>query len=391
MKIIFIHDHKFKVDESGSFYTDGKFTNELFNRYINLEKDTIRVIARKINLDISPEKLNKVDHPQLIFNCVKGINPIQIFIINFYHNINILKDILNSDLNIMRLPSFLGLFTCFLCIVFGKDYFVEVVGHARDSLLDKHSNFFKKLFASIYSFFTRVAIKKATGAIYVTEYALQKDYPCLGITEYASNVILKIDSKGNPKKCYEVNKKINVGLIGSFNNHYKGIDLAIEAVAYLKNEKNIIANLYVLGHGSLLDEYQYLARDLQIENQVFFDGLLPLEEVSSWLDKLDIYIQPSLTEGLPRSLIEAMSRGLPCIGSNVGGIPELLSPQYLINTNNIEDLIDKLEALINSQSVREDAGIGNYHKAKEYDFEVLSERRDQFWKKASGLVEYVVK
>lgn len=384
MKICFIHDHKFKFDLNNIYYTDGKFTNELFDRYIVDKDDQVNVISRKVPIKDFSIKLNKVDHPQVIFSCVRGVNPLQIFIFNCIYNFKIFYTVIKSDLNIMRLPSFLGLFCCLLCLIFRKKYFVEVVGHTRDSLLDNNSKLIRKLIANLYSFFAQMAIKNATGAIYVTKYALQKDYPCLGLTEFASNVILKIQDQQNPKKDYIISDIPKLGLIGSFNNGYKGIDFAIKLISVLKNTHNRIVHLHILGQGSLLNEYQKLVNNLKLEDQVFFDGLLPLEEVPIWLDHLDLYIQPSLTEGLPRSLIEAMSRGLPCIASDVGGIPELLSTEYLFSEFDESVVAEMLENLLRHQKVREFSGQTNYINSLEYSFENLEKRRRKFWSNAKN-------
>src|SRR5690606_42058407 len=71
-----------------------------------------------------------------------------------------------------------------------------------------------------------------------------------------------------------------------------------------------------------------IARKYGVADPVDFLGRITRKEVFQWLDKIDLYIQPSKTEGLPRALIEAMSRGLPCLGTRVGGIPELLTDEH---------------------------------------------------------------
>jgi len=384
--LVYIHDHKFKLSPDNKFYTDGKFTNELFNRYIFSDEDKIVVIARKVNIYENFDDYNLVDHSQVKFSCVTGINPIQIFINNISINLFIFNIILKCNLIVIRLPSFLGLFCSLLCILYSKKYFIEVVGHARESLLDRNPSFIKKIFVNIYFKLTQFVVKRATGAIYVTKSALQKDFPCSGINEYASNVILKIDKKNNPKKNYTIIDTPKIGLIGSFNNHYKGIDFAIKTIAYLKNKRNLKVELYILGHGTLLNEYQELARSLEVGDQVFFDGLLPLEQVSKWLDNLDIYIQPSLTEGLPRSLIEAMSRGLPCIASNVGGIPELLNKDMIFTDFDENIFSTMIESLLSSYSDREREGSENFKNSLEYEFEVLELKRRNFWEKSRSIV-----
>ena len=61
-----------------------------------------------------------------------------------------------------------------------------------------------------------------------------------------------------------------------------------------------------------------------------FNGVLPSgQPVLNWLDDIDIYVQPSFQEGLPRALVEAMSGGRPAFASTTGGIPELLPADCL--------------------------------------------------------------
>ena len=94
---------------------------------------------------------------------------------------------------------------------------------------------------------------------------------------------------------------------------------------------------------------------------------------------MDVYIQPSLQEGLPRALLEAMSRGLPCIGSNAGGIPELLEKKMIFKKRNVKQLCKILknlnkEELINSANY-------NFKKSKLYNLSYLNNKRNNFYDK----------
>jgi len=78
-------------------------------------------------------------------------------------------------------------------------------------------------------------------------------------------------------------------------------------------------------------QFEAMVRRLGISQCVQFHGQVPHgKAVFEFLDSIDIFVMPSRTEGLPRSMLEAMARGCPCIGSAVGGIPELLAPEALI-------------------------------------------------------------
>ena len=68
--------------------------------------------------------------------------------------------------------------------------------------------------------------------------------------------------------------------------------------------------------------------------------------VFNWLDDLDLYLQPSYTEGMPRALLEAMSRGLPCCASAVGGIPDLLPDECLSLAGDCDSLAKNIHAVI---------------------------------------------
>lgn len=108
--------------------------------------------------------------------------------------------------------------------------------------------------------------------------------------------------------------------------------------------------------------------------------------MKQWLDQLDLYIQPSFTEGLPRALIEAMSRGLPALASDVGGIPELLDAEYMFSSFEEDIFADKILKFIQDENLRELCGNNNYIKAKDYDFFRLERNRREFWKACRNLI-----
>lgn len=83
---------------------------------------------------------------------------------------------------------------------------------------------------------------------------------------------------------------------------------------------------------------------LRVAEQVVFAGSLPHDAVFSWLDGLDLYIQPSTVEAMPRALIEAMSRGLPCLASEVGAMPELLGDTCIFAKKDVRGIVRLLDA-----------------------------------------------
>ena len=91
-----------------------------------------------------------------------------------------------------------------------------------------------------------------------------------------------------------------------------------------------------------LEKRKKLIAELHLEDCVSILGAKPHSEVFSWLDSIDIYVQPSFMEGLCRSIVEAMSRACPVICTNVGGNYELVSSDCLFEKADYVKLADML-------------------------------------------------
>ena len=138
--------------------------------------------------------------------------------------------------------------------------------------------------------------------------------------------------------------------------------------------------MHFLGAGDK-ENWLNIIKKYGVSNNIYFDGTLPSgQEVYNWMDKLDIYIIPSLQEGMPRALIEAMSRACPCIGSNVGGIPELIENECIIQKKNEKELEYKIIELIEDKDKMKNIAKRNFYKSQEYEKNKLEEKRDKFRK-----------
>src|SRR6202161_2282263 len=117
-----------------------------------------------------------------------------------------------------------------------------------------------------------------------------------------------------------------------------------------------------------------LARELSIERSVHFLGQLGFGlPVCDFLDSVDLFVMPSRAEGLPRALVEAMARGCPCIGSSVGGIPELLAPEDLVPRNDPEALAQKIMEVTSDPARMKEMSQRNLARTKQFDPEILRE------------------
>lgn len=105
----------------------------------------------------------------------------------------------------------------------------------------------------------------------------------------------------------------------------KGTSYAIEALNLLVSKYKMNASLDIVGDGRELSNLKVQAGNLDIDNLVTFHGNLPHDEVLSVLSQCDIFCLPTLSEGFPKAVVEALMCGLPCVTTEVSVLPRLMS------------------------------------------------------------------
>lgn len=184
--------------------------------------------------------------------------------------------------------------------------------------------------------------RQAVAASYVTRLALQARYPASSEAYVCAVSDVRLDGHFADPQTIENRKQktlqlaeglrcpARLGFVGSLATYYKGADILIKAVALCRQE-GLQVEAHLLGDGRTRPELYALALKLAVSQHVHFHGHVPAgKAVFDFLDSIDIFLSPSRQEGLPRAMLEAMARGCPCIGSAVGGIPELLATEALI-------------------------------------------------------------
>jgi glycosyltransferase involved in cell wall biosynthesis len=117
------------------------------------------------------------------------------------------------------------------------------------------------------------------------------------------------------------------------------------------------ATLLILGDGPQRARLEALCRDRRLTDSVLFVG--NVENVVQYLQCSDVYVLPSLTEGLPIALLEAMACSLPVVASAVGGVPQVVEDGvngFLVPPGNVRDFQDKLKGLLRDGELRHQMG-----------------------------------
>ena len=89
-------------------------------------------------------------------------------------------------------------------------------------------------------------------------------------------------------------------------------------------ETGTVVHTLIIGDGPDKDMLESLTHQLQMGNYVTFKGQIQNEQIPDYLAASDVFVLPSLSEGFPNVLLEAMASGLPIVATNVGGIPEFV-------------------------------------------------------------------
>ena len=379
MKVYFITDHPF-WESDGSYYSGGGLPYTIWDRYLlgDVELCVIGRYSKKPNITLSSRdnvsfKLSKLyQKPQDAIVRYKKV----------YDELTTYME--DADRVIIRLPSWLGLIAQQICLKKNIPYATEVVADAYDSYRN-YGNLSGLLFASLYHQLNRIAISKSKYTLYVTQEYLQKRYPnenyTLGCTD---SEIDPVDIEVLQRRLSKIemlkeNASITCGQIGNISVKYKGYHIMLKAMAELK-ETGIKLQYHIAGGGSA-ENILLLAKKYGIEDQVIIRGRIPHEEIPQFIDSLDIYVHPSFQEGLPRVIVEAISRGCPCLTSDVAGTPELIEESCLHHTGDVEKLCLDLHTFIENTELMKQAAVRNYNHAKQYYSDILDKKRSDFYTK----------
>ncbi|MFF2483238.1 glycosyltransferase family 4 protein [Paenibacillus sp. NPDC058071] len=387
MNVVWAHDHTFYFNESGKFFSGGKLPYAVWERYLGVfDKLTVACRGKKTPFEADLAGKTLSSGPNVDFLVLPSLsNPVNKLTKRGYVEQLLREAIGKADAVIARLPSEIGAEAVRVAQLLGKPYAVEMVACAWDGLWN-YGNAQGKLYAPVALSRTRALVRNASYSLYVTEQFLQKRYPCPdGLTESCSNVeIPETEDEVLTRRLERIqagskSTTLTVGLIGSLNGSVKGIDIALKAIAKAKGQMPRIW-FRVLGDGDAA-RWQALANKLGVGSLVTFEGVLPSgNAVFEWLDGIDVYVQPSFQEGLPRATIEAMSRGCPVLGSTAGGIPELLHESCLHRPGQVGVLAEQLKRAATDRDWLKEQAERNFGKSRQYTKPRLDAKRQAFWR-----------
>jgi glycosyltransferase involved in cell wall biosynthesis len=374
VKLGFIFDTNI-LEYNGHYYSVNLTPQLWESRYLSVF-DSIAVITRSHHSESEPEgKLTQSDIEGVEFRTLPNKSPLQRIINQKQEEFFLEQAISDCDFIIIR--SWWGFKACRKS---DKKFLFEVITDAWDVMWN-HS-LIGKIVAVPYFIKQRKAIYNSPYVVYVTEKTLQKRYPTKGRNLGISDVYLNEDFNNETlekriRKIHDKSDSLVLGTAGAVNVNYKGQRFIIEAIALLKKCGIENVEYEIAGSGDPTNLIE-LSKKLGVENHIHLVGSIPHDKIFKWFDSIDVYVQPSLQEGLPRAVVEAMSRALPCLGTSTGGIPELIPREYICkNHGNISGAFASLIKRLDNSELEKMAN-RNFEFSKKYDSKLINTKRISF-------------
>lgn len=390
MKLLLVDNaHLFK-DVSGCYYTPSIYNDDFFQRYLSVF-DSVRFVAkvRKVN-EVDCQKMLKITDSR-----------VEILELPWYSGT---VDLLKKMPILVRLfrRSFQGCACALLRLTQVEGILAFLLGWDRKKpiaaeIVNDPAELpgINKLVRVILVYTLNLILKHCVGVSYVTKGYLQRKYPFMidvkssnasRFTANYSSIELRSDEILVPRSSIP----LPITLVHS-SNHIsgtgKGHITAIHVVKELKN-KGIETRLKFLGDGPDVATFAELTKGLGIEKNVEFVGRLSnRKDYLAALDEGTVFIFPSFSEGLPRVIIEAQARGLPCVASPVGGIVELVDKPNLVPPTDINGYVERILKLCTNLDCYVEASRFGIEMAKNFESKVMQSKRLVFYQQLLNAVE----
>lgn len=395
-KLLLTVDHQFVRTPDGKVWVKTIYGYDFWKRYLEVF-DEVRIVARVRKEKIIEEKMLLASGDRVEFFDLPQYRGTKEYVMRYNSIRKAVSGVADGcNCAIFRIPSPISDLIKKQVLKKNLPWAAEIVNDPWDNFApNAFRSILRPLYRCFFTYQVKAYAKKANGTSYVTEFALQERYPAYAKTygesrehfeSYYSSILLNEDYFWTDRKLdSHKNEFVIVHVNSCVTDFSKGHDVVIKTVKELQ-ARGINVRVRFVGDGPKRSDFEKMARELGVEEFVEFTGLLSsANEVRKVLIDSDILVFPTVGEGLPRTVIEAMAVGLPCLSTAVNGIPELLEKEYLIGQQDIDGFADMTQKILTDEALYMQISKRNIKKAHEYENSVLTARRNEFYGKLLNL------
>ncbi len=220
----------------------------------------------------------------------------------------------------------------------------------------------------------KTILKNASAVIALTEHmkaAMQAIYS-RDIVVVPNGINLREDTGGQSERGNPGKRILFVGRL----HPVKGTRHLLGAMSIVHRDMPE-AKLILVGDGEERENLESLTDSLGIRECVEFAGKVPHERIQDCMNQAEVFVHPSLSEGFPVTIIEAMACGLPIVATNVGGIPNIVEEGvngYLVNAKSPDEMAERILFLLQNDEMRERMSANNREKAELFTWDKIAIR-----------------
>ena len=265
-----------------------------------------------------------------------------------------------------------------------KQYKIPYIVSLRGSDVPGYSERFQNLYkviTPIIRLVWRNAEAVVTNSKGLTELA-RKSSPEQKFLEIVNGVDVEFYKSGR-RTVVDRRKEFRI-LLASRLTRRKGFKYAIEAFAKLVKKYPQITMRIAGGDGNATKELKEQVQKLKLEDKIEFTGLYSKDESAEIYNWADVFVMPSLNEGMSNNLLEALASGLPVLMTSTGGAEELVQDEqngYLIKMKDIDSIVEKLEILIKNPQKCDEFGQASRKIAEDMSWSKVAEQYTKLYEK----------
>lgn len=385
-RLLVITDSHF-IEKNGIFYTELQSDSSFWQRYLDVFDELI--ILGRIRKAVESDDLD-----QYLVSSRQGVRFLAIpefvgvqGLASYWAEINKRYDeALDSvDAIIARTPGTI-LAALWWKIKSGmKPFAAEVVVNPSTAFLSEKNSLIGKLSSRFFTWMTRDICKNADGVSYVTSRVLQQQFPSgrsLGdMTRFESwySTIDISDSFYIDQRERNKPSCITVAFSGQMNNLRKGQDIFLRTISIL-NERGVPVKAIMVGDGGMRPYLSDLADSLGLHDSIVFSGWIAgTKRVQRYISKADFFLLPSLSEGLPRCMIEAMASSVLCICSGADGMSELVDGCCIVSDNSPSHYADVIQYFWENWEEYSSELANQFATARQFNSSNMRARRKSFY------------
>ena len=387
VKLLVATDHTF-IEDQGHVYDDYCFQRSFFDDYL-AEFAQVNVVCRARERIASDTNLGRSDGDGLHFRSVGNLHGPRWIIEASRISLPTIAEVGTfAGCIVARVPSQLGYTAAAYARAQGMPYMCEVIGDPLTAWPSTKNTLPYRVLGLVECWRMRRALLGASVASYVTRIELPTRYPAPAAvaTDFISSIRLPNAWLRPGRTSSPSFAPLKLVHIGSLIPRKRPLDILETAMA-LTNRHGVPTVAVFAGDGPERSKLVNRANEAGLPNCLELLGQVSSRDgILQLLDRSDLYICASGSEGLPRGALEGMSRGLPLVGTQLPGLQELLPREELVAIGDVEGFTRRVLSITSSPEAYFAASTRSCELAKEYSLSVLSKRRRHLYRLLSAQV-----